>query len=371
MKKYISFVLTFAVVFAMHARASSANSATSAITVNAITGSVIYEKNADARLPPASTTKIMTAIIAIEEASPDTVCTVSKRAADEGGSQLGLNIGDRIKMKDLLSMLMLRSANDAAIAIAESISGSAEKFAEKMNKKARDLGLRDTHFVNPNGMPAEGHYTTARELAKIAIYAMSNDTFRDIVSSKARRLEYGNMTISNSNRLLSSYEGTIGVKTGFTKAAGRCLVSAAEKDGVILVNVTLNDPNDWHDHAEMFDVGFAVSNRFVLYRQGEYFVRRDTLNGEDQIVFTNTETIYAYTCAGETLEPKITENLLPFYFAPFAKGETGGELVLDYGGSTQRIGLCAVDDVAEKEHEISGAKKYLYFLSQLFKKVLP
>ena len=100
-----------------------------------------------------------------------------------------------------------------------------------MNKKARDLGLRNTHFVNPNGMPAEGHYTTARELAKIAIYAMSNDTFRDIVSSKTRRLEYGNMTISNSNRLLSSYEGTIGVKTGFTKAAGRCLVSAAEKDG--------------------------------------------------------------------------------------------------------------------------------------------
>ena len=108
MKKYISFVLTFAVVFAMHTGASSANSATSAITVNAVTGSVIYEKNADARLPPASTTKIMTAIIAIEEASPDTVCTVSKRAADEGGSQLGLNIGDRIKMKDLLSMLMLR-----------------------------------------------------------------------------------------------------------------------------------------------------------------------------------------------------------------------------------------------------------------------
>ena len=202
----------------------------------------------------------MTAIIAIEEADPEKVCTVSERAANEGGSQLGLIKGEKIKMKDLLSMLMLRSANDAAVVIAENVAGSSEKFAEKMNEKAAALGLTSTHFVNPNGMPADGHYTTA----KIAVYALDNTAFRNLVSSKSRHLEYGNITITNSNRLLSSYDGAIGVKTGFTKAAGRCLVSAAERDGTVLVNVTLNDPNDWRDHAAMLDYGFSKYERVPL-----------------------------------------------------------------------------------------------------------
>lgn len=371
MKKYISFILTFIFVFALHIKATFAISAQSAITVNAVTGNVIYEKNADAKLPPASTTKIMTAIIAIEEADPEKVCTVSERAANEGGSQLGLIKGEKIKMKDLLSMLMLRSANDAAVVIAENVAGSSEKFAEKMNEKAAALGLTSTHFVNPNGMPADGHYTTARELAKIAVYALDNTAFRNLVSSKSRHLEYGNITITNSNRLLSSYDGAIGVKTGFTKAAGRCLVSAAERDGTVLVNVTLNDPNDWRDHAAMFDLGFSVSSRYVLYKQGEYTIRRDALNGDGQIIFANAETIYAYSCAGKTVEPKITENLLPCYFAPYEKGTKGGELVLYYGGSVQKIELYAVNDVGELEEEKSGTERFIYYLSQLFKKVLP
>ena len=365
MKKYISFILTFIFVFALHIKATFAISAQSAITVNAVTGNVIYEKNADAKLPPASTTKIMTAIIAIEEADPEKVCTVSERAANEGGSQLGLIKGEKIKMKDLLSMLMLRSANDAAVVIAENVAGSSEKFAEKMNEKAAALGLTSTHFVNPNGMPADGHYTTARELAKIAVYALDNTAFRNLVSSKSRHLEYGNITITNSNRLLSSYDGAIGVKTGFTKAAGRCLVSAAERDGTVLVNVTLNDPNDWRDHAAMFDLGFSVSSRYVLYKQGEYTIRRDALNGDGQIIFANAETIYAYSCAGKTVEPKITENLLPCYFAPYEKGTKGGELVLDYGGSVQKIELYAVNDVGELEEEKSGTERFIYYLSQL------
>lgn len=289
MKKYISFILTFIFVFALHIKATFAISAQSAITVNAVTGNVIYEKNADAKLPPASTTKIMTAIIAIEEADPEKVCTVSERAANEGGSQLGLIKGEKIKMKDLLSMLMLRSANDAAVVIAENVAGSSEKFAEKMNEKA----------------------------------------------------------------------------------AGRCLVSAAERDGTVLVNVTLNDPNDWRDHAAMFDLGFSVSSRYVLYKQGEYTIRRDALNGDGQIIFANAETIYAYSCAGKTVEPKITENLLPCYFAPYEKGTKGGELVLDYGGSVQKIELYAVNDVGELEEEKSGTERFIYYLSQLFKKVLP
>lgn len=371
MRKSIAFGLVFAFIFALSGTKASAISAQSAITVNAVTGSVIFEKNADAKLPPASTTKIMTAIIAIEEADPETVCTVSECAANEGGSQLGLIKGEKIKMKDLLSMLMLRSANDAAIVIAESVAGSAEKFAEKMNETAGRLGLSATHFANPNGMPNDNHYTTARELAKITVYALKNPTFRDLVSSKSRHLEYGNMTITNSNRLLSSYDGAIGVKTGFTKAAGRCLVSAAERDGTTIVNVTLNDPNDWRDHAQMFDLGFSVSSRYVLFRQGEYIVKRDALNGEKPIVFTNSETIYAYACAGKTVKPKITENLLPCYFAPFEKGACGGELVLDYGGSVQKIPLYATEAVGIKEREISAADRYLFFLLRLFENVLP
>lgn len=236
------------------------NSATSAILINADTGSVIFEKNAEERRPMASTTKIMTALILAEQNTPDKQVVVTQQMVLVEGSSMGLRAGDKVTYRDLLLGIMLSSGNDAANAAAISVSGSIESFCQLMNKRAKELGLCDTNFVTPSGLDAENHYTTAKDLAKLTVFALKNQIFADAAKTKTASVCFGNpptvKMISNHNRLLKEYDGAIGVKTGYTSRSGRCLVSAARRNGVTLIAVTLNDKNDWADHKSMLDYGF-------------------------------------------------------------------------------------------------------------------
>lgn len=243
-------------------------SAASAVLIEAETGTVLYESNAYEQRAMASTTKIMTAILTIEAGDLDREFTVDSYAIMVEGTTMGLKQGDRVSRRDLLYGILLPSGNDAANAAAVSVSGSTGAFVELMNAKAEELGLENTHFVTPSGLDAKGHYTTAYDLAMLTSYAMKNEVFREIVCCKSAKVEFGNppyqRTLYNSNKMLRLYEGAIGVKTGFTDNARRCLVSAAERDGVTLIAVTLNAGDDWNDHTKMLDYGFTKVKSYPL-----------------------------------------------------------------------------------------------------------
>ncbi len=246
-------------------------SAKSALLLDASDGRVLYEKNARVRLPMASTTKIMTALVALESASLDTVISVPSGAVGVEGSSVYLTAGERLTLRELLHAVLLSSANDAAAAVAIALGGSVEGFAGMMNACAERLGLRNTHFANPHGLDAEGHYTTALDLARLTAHALGQPEFRRIVSTYKHEIPgpSGKRLLVNHNKLLKSYDDCIGVKTGYTKKTGRCLVSAAERDGLTLVAVTLAAPDDWRDHTAMLDYGFAYYARFSLAKCGQ------------------------------------------------------------------------------------------------------
>ena len=202
---------------------------------------VIWGKKENERRPMASTTKIMTAIVVLENANLDDTVTVSKKAAGTGGSRLGLKTGDKITINNLLYGLLLVSGNDAAVALAEHVSGSVESFAEKMNQKAEEMNLEDTHFIVPHGLDMENHYTTALELAEMADYAMNNKKFAQIVNTKNITISINgrSKSLKNTNELLGNLNGVNGVKTGFTNGANRCLVTSVNRDGMNIITVVL------------------------------------------------------------------------------------------------------------------------------------
>lgn len=251
--------------------------AKAACLIDGKSGAVLYEKSSNLHLPMASTTKIMTALVVLERLPLDAVVTVPKEATLVEGSSIYLRENEKITVKELLYGLLLESGNDAAHTLAVAAAGDIPSFAALMNQKAAALGLCDTHFENPHGLSADGHYTTAYELARITAEAMKNEFFRTTVATKKHispSLD-GELTryFFNHNKLLRLYDGAVGVKTGFTKAAGRCLVSAAEKDGSLFIAVTLDDANDWNDHMAMlsyasaqFDtVEIAAEHAFGVY----------------------------------------------------------------------------------------------------------
>jgi D-alanyl-D-alanine carboxypeptidase len=234
---------------------AQAVSAEKAIVLDALTGRVLYEKHADQQSLIASTTKIMTALIVCEQCNVLDRMRIPKEAVGIEGSSMYLREGEVLTLQELLYGLMLSSGNDAAVALAIYCGGSVEGFAQLMNDKAHLLGLNDTHFENPNGLDSPGHYSTARDLAVLAAYAMENPIFYKTVSAKT--VTVGERCLRNHNKLLWQVEGADGVKTGFTKAAGRILVSSATRNGRRLICVTLNDPNDWADHASLLEEGFS------------------------------------------------------------------------------------------------------------------
>lgn len=230
-------------------------SATAAVLMDADMGQVLYEKNGDRQMLIASTTKIMTALVVLEHAAPDDVITVTPNHMAEGSSMY-LRAGETVRVEELLYGLLLCSGNDAALALTE-CAGGLTPFVALMNEKAAALGMAHTSFANPNGLDADGHYSTARDMAVLAAAAVENPTFRRICSS--RSVTIGQRTMENHNRLLRQVEGCVGLKTGYTRAAGRTLVSCTERDGCRLVAVTLQDGNDWADHAALYDYGFRLT----------------------------------------------------------------------------------------------------------------
>ncbi|MFB9330291.1 D-alanyl-D-alanine carboxypeptidase family protein [Paenibacillus aurantiacus] len=269
-----------------------------AILIDARSGTVLFEKNATERLYPASITKIVTGIIALESADPEELVTVSKEARNEDGTRVYLAEGEQVTLGNLVYALMLNSGNDAATAIAEHISGSKALFADKMNAFAKEtVGVFDTQFTNPHGLPDPEHYTTASDMAKIAQYAMRNERFREIVATEKmpwNGLEWQSQLV-NHNKLLTTYEGTLGVKNGYTQAAGNTLVIAAQRDGMELIGVILKASTNKVVYAEMtklLDYGFAAFEPRQLFAAGETYEYGSVEAGETSRMFVAVEELW-------------------------------------------------------------------------------
>lgn len=312
-------------------------SASSAILFHPASGSTLYEKNADQRRPIASTTKIVTALTVLRlERDLDRIVTIPAGACGVEGSSLYLKAGETLSLSDLLYGLMLASANDAAAALAILTAGSIEAFALEMNETANRAGAVNTHFANPHGLDDPAHYSTARDLATLASTALDDETFRAIVSTKRKTIpapDDGKRWLVNHNKLLNLLPGCVGVKTGFTKKSGRCLVSAAERDGDLLVAVTLDAPNDWNDHIALYDLGFAALRKRTLLGEGDLSFDCPVVNGTTATVrVENRDGITLALPAGS--EPTKEIRLPRFLPAPLEKGEIVGSVEYRLNGIT-------------------------------------
>ncbi len=309
-------------------------SAHSAVLINQDDGSILYSKNEDIRLPMASTTKIMTALLALESGRLSDEVLITAESVGVEGSSIYLEKSDKITLESLVWALMLESANDAASSIAVFLGGSVEGFAEMMNDKAAELQLKNTHFTNPHGLYDEEHYTTAIDLARISAAAMDNELFSQIVATKKHTISFTSAQgeikqryLNNHNKMLNMYEGASGIKTGFTKKSGRCLVSAASRYGVELIAVTLSAPDDWKDHKSMLDYGFSLVERVELAKDGRYaFIMKSIGTKETDVVIKSREGLSVILRKCNGAERNISERvILPKYFwRPVTYGEIVG-----------------------------------------------
>lgn len=349
--KYISFILVLVIalsLFCINAFAVS-DSAAASVVINADTLEVIYQNNANVKRSMASTTKIMTALLLAESGRLGETVRCTAEAVNVEGSAMGLSAGDEISGRDLLFGLMLMSGNDAANVTAHFLAGNTEAFAKMMNEKAKTLGLSDTHFVTPSGLDAQEHYTTALDLATLTAYALENPDFRAACSAYTATVSFGappvKYTVTNHNRLLKEYEGCIGVKTGFTKKSGRCLVSAAERDGKRIVAVTLYDRNDWKDHKSMLDYGFEKLGVRVLSCEKES-LSVPVLGSERESVPLYFHDMPVGVIPENAAELEI-RFLLPRYItAPIEAGQTVGKAVVLFKGKEVRSTDITVSETA-------------------------
>ncbi|MBZ4665836.1 D-alanyl-D-alanine carboxypeptidase family protein [Mahella sp.] len=331
-------------------------SASAAALMEVETGRVLYGKDADKRYPMASTTKIMTAITAIEYGDLSDIVEVSDNASGVEGSSIWLEVGERLTLEDLLYGLMLRSGNDAAVAIAEHVGGSVEKFVDIMNQKAKMIGAKNTHFANPHGLPDEDHYTTAYNLALITAYAMKNPIFKQIVSTKYRKIPWEghqwDRAMQNKNKLLWKYEGANGVKTGYTKEAGRCLVAAAYRNGMQLVAVVLNDDPMWEDSMALLDYGFDNFSMYEALPKDETIIDVPVLKGkEDKVALKTARAVVIPATDEEINRLRVEFHYPPAIEAPITTGKDYGtaEVLLD-GQTIAATKLIAVQDVKDKNY---------------------
>lgn len=324
-KRLIALVMLFAALLGGQACAADI-SAKSAIVYEPVTGTVLYEKNADERMLIASTTKIMTALVALENCALDESVRIKQEYTAVEGSLMYLKAGESYTVEELLYGLMLASGNDAALAIAGHVAGGPEQFAGLMNDKCAELGLENTHFENPHGLDAPEHYSTARDLALMTAAAMENETFCKIFSTVSRSIN--GVSYKNHNKLLTSCEGCTGGKTGYTDAAGRILVSSAKRNGMELICVTISDPQDWDDHRALYDECYE-KYRFVP-ALGADSSRISVVSGTSEYVALRADVGGIVVPSGSSVT---TQTFLPsFVFAPVKAGERAGEVHISVDG---------------------------------------
>lgn len=364
MKRLICIIACITILLNAFTVSAYNTSAKAAVVIDGYTGEILYSQNCDERLPMASTTKIMTALLLCElggDLTKEIVTTYEMVTVE--GSSMGLQVGDTVSYHDLLYGMMLSSGNDAANTTAIAIGGSVSKFVDLMNERAKEMGLKDTHFVTPSGLDADEHYTTAYELALIAKEALANENFAKAAASRSARLCYGNppynRTLTNHNKLLKMYDDIIGVKTGFTSKSGRCLVSASNKDGKRVIAVTLNDGNDWEDHRALLDLGLSLIESKVFSPQiSEALI--DTTNGHQVEVSLPSATINIT----DTSSVNYLINLPMFLYAPIKKGQKIGSI----GYYCNDVLVCDLQIVAKQNIEYKQNKIILFF--EIFKSVL-
>ncbi|MCX7970943.1 MAG: D-alanyl-D-alanine carboxypeptidase [Negativicutes bacterium] len=314
--------------------------AQSAIVMVAATGEVLWEKDADTRRPPASTTKIVTLLLALENGNLDDVVTASQTASQTDGSSIWLEPGERLTLRQLLYGLMLLSGNDAAVAISEHISGSSAAFARLMTDRAHSLGAVSSNFTNPNGLPDDNHYTTARDLAVLTAYGLNHHPeFRQIMGTRETTIPWHGKTFQrelyNENKLLWRYDGANGGKTGYTDAAGPCLVATAERNGVQLVAVVLNCEDMWQDAVNLLDYGFDRTSAKKFFDAGGWRQAVTVTNGyrptvslraaDDIVVPAQKDGSDAGDFRLEFVVPRSLR-------APLTAGQHVGQVVLRYRG---------------------------------------
>ncbi len=329
-----SFLIFLTPFFPVNAYAAGVSvSAQHAVLYEPTTGMILYEKNGDKRAPMASTTKIMTALVALEAGNIDRMITIEPEDCGVEGSSIYMVAGEKLSLRELLYALLLQSANDAAVAIARHVGGSVEAFADMMNARVETLGLKNTHFMNPHGLDDPEHYTSAKDLAYIAAAALDNSTFAEIVSATKHTIpgrDGGVRVLVNHNKLLRMYKDAVGVKTGFTKKSGRCLVGAAEKDGLTFITVTLNAPNDWNDHIRLFEKGFDTLENRLIADAGEFIYELPMADKKNTYGYcTNEEAIYA-PLPKNAPSPEVVLDLPHFFLGNEKKGSVIGRVSFRY-----------------------------------------
>ncbi len=332
MKKTV-FFCALLLLLSLPVSAVCSDSAKAAIVISADGGEVLYAHNEDEALPMASTTKLMTALVVLQRCRLDESVTVSANAAGTEGSSMYLREGESLSVEELLYGLLLASGNDAAIALAEHCAGDVETFVQLMNEKAAELCLNHTHYVNPNGLHAEEHFTSAADLAVLMRECLKNEDFCRISGSYTAVA--AGRSLRNHNKLLKTCEGVCGGKTGYTMTAGRCLVSACERDGLRLICVTLNDRQDWKDHAALYD--WAYENYACTTIEGEQG-RIPLIAGSQSTIGAAVRDPVTY-CLPKGAELEMKLFLEPFVFAPLAADRKIGYLCITAGDASEKIPL--------------------------------
>lgn len=325
-------------------------SAKSAVVIEQSSGEVIWEHNSEQRLPMASTTKIMTALVVLETLDLQRKIKISPDAVGIEGSSVYLYSGEELTVESLLFALLLSSANDAAAALAIEVSGSIEAFSSLMNERAASLGLENTHFKNPHGLDDPEHFTTASDLAMITREALQNKDFRRIVSTVKKVIplngDSGARLLLNHNKLLKSYSGAIGVKTGYTKKSGRCLVSAAERDRVEYICVTLNAPSDWNDHKLLLDYASSLYVRQELTSSGEHTYNMPLAGAEQPSVKVLCDKEISVILPRTHADITYTVELPHMYYGGVKKGQIVGQIIFFSDGvQIASAPLCAENTV--------------------------
>ena len=348
--------------------------ARSAVVMDALTGEILYQRCMNDRRYPASTTKIMTLITALEagNVSLDDVVRVSDGAADMEGSTMWLEQGERFRLEELLYGMMLVSGNDAAAAVAEHVSGSVPAFAKRMTEKAQEIGAKDTRFTNSCGLHDPRHYTTAYDLALIAAYGYQNPTFRKIVSTKERRVPLMkppfSRNLENENMLLWIYQGANGVKTGYTDAAGRCVVTAAERDGVQLIAVVLDGAYMWNDSIAMLDYGFRHIEGRDFVKKGVPLVTVYVAGGDQETVALAAEkTLRLPVPNGDASAYRRKIRAPRSVEAPVRRGDRIGEAIYYYRDKKiASVALTAESAVGADNSFLAGFSRFWHRITSLF-----